>query len=84
MKNKILVEIIIPELDETYNLLLPINKKVGNILELLNKSIIDLTNGSYVPNSKAVFYNRETGNSYESNVLIKDTDIRNGTMLILL
>lgn len=84
MKNKILVEIIVPELDETYSLMLPINKKIGNILELFNKSLTDLNNGSYVANPKSVFYNRETGEIYQGNVLIKDTDIRNGSMLILL
>lgn len=84
MKNKLLVEIIIPELDESFNVFLPVNKKVGNILELFHKSVIDLTNGNYAPNPNAVFYNRETGIKYESDVLIKDTDIRNGTILILI
>ena len=29
MKNKILVEVKVPEIDETYSVYLPINKKMG-------------------------------------------------------
>ena len=30
MKNKVLVQLIIPEIDKKYDVLLPINKKIGN------------------------------------------------------
>lgn len=82
MKNKVLVKLIVPDIDETYDIFLPINKKIGEIIILITKSIneheiIDL------PNNK-ILYNRSTGKNYEPNVLIKNTDIRNGTNLILL
>jgi hypothetical protein len=39
MKNKVIVKILVPEIYESYDVYLPINKKIGNIIELLNKSI---------------------------------------------
>ena len=41
MKNKVLVEIEVPEIDENYSVYLPANKKMGNIIILLNKAIND-------------------------------------------
>ena len=42
MKNKILVEIDIPHLDEKYNIYLPLNKNVADILTLLSKALKDV------------------------------------------
>ena len=47
MKNKVLVDLIVPEIDEEYSVYLPINKKIGNIIILLNKAIYELTNGDF-------------------------------------
>ena len=44
MKNKVLVELIVPQIDEKYNVYIPINKKIGNVIVLLNKAISELTN----------------------------------------
>ena len=49
MKNKVLVDLIVPEIDEEYSVYLPINKKIGNIIILLNKAIYELTNGDFLP-----------------------------------
>ena len=84
MKNKILVELIVPELDEKFNLFIPINKKIGNIIVLLNKSVKELTNGAYDGTNTTALYSKATGEKYSINVLVRETDIRNGTSLILI
>lgn len=82
MKNKVLIKLIVPDIDETYDIFLPINKKVGEIVILITKSINEHELLA-LPNNK-VLYNRSTGKNYEPNDLISNTDIRNGTSLILL
>lgn len=82
MKNKVLIKLIVPDIDSTYDIFLPINKKVGEIILLLTKSINEHENIN-LPNNK-ILYNRNTGRDYDINVLIKNSDIRNGTNLILL
>ena len=82
MKNKILIELIVPEIDKKYNLYIPINKKVGNVIVLLNRSIKELSDGIYNGTEKTAIYNKITGEKYGINTLIRETDIRNGTSLI--
>lgn len=84
MKNKVLVSLSIPEIDKKYDIYLPINKKVGNIINLLNKAINELTDGEYDISNKNVLYNVTTKEKYQSDILLANTNIRNGTRLVLL
>ena len=84
MNNKVLVKIIIPEIEETYDVFLPINLKVGNIIKKLGDTICEISDNSFVNNNKRCLYNRYTGFRYEFNSLIAETDIRNDSILILI
>ncbi len=84
MENKVLVKLLVPEIDEEYDLFLPINKKIGNIIDLLNKSIIELSSGTFEGNKYTELINSNTGEIYPINVLLKNTSIRNNTTLVLL
>ena len=84
MKNKILIELIVPEIDSKYNVFIPVTKKVGEILTLLNKSLVDITNGNFVSTTKKWIYDGKTGEKYDLNVLVKNTNMRNGTSIILI
>lgn len=83
MKNKILVEVIVPRLDKKYNLFIPANRRIGNIILLINKAITEMSNGLCICNDNAVLYDRETGNVYNKDSLVYDTNIRNGSILVL-
>ena len=84
MKNKVLVELIVPDLDEKYDIYIPINKKVGNIIVLLNKTLKELSKGVYVNSNTISIYNRITGEQYKMDVLVRETDIRNGASLVII
>ena len=84
MKNKVLIELIVPEIDEKYNLYIPINKRVGNIIVLLDRAIKEFSNGVYQGTNKTGIYNLETGEKYSINSLVRETDIRNGAKIVLL
>ena len=84
MKNKVLVSLSVPEIDMKYDIYLPINKKVGNVINLLNKSIYELTNGEFELSNSNGLYNVVTKEKYASDILVANTNIRNGTQLILL
>lgn len=84
MKNKVLVELVVPTIESTFDIYLPINKRIGNIITLLNKTVSELSEGCYEGNEHTSLYNRETSQKYEINALVYNTDIRNGTTLILL
>ncbi len=84
MKNKVLVELFVPSIDEVFNLYLPVNRKIGNIIGLLNKSLFELTNGAFVGDEKTCLYNRMTGEQYRMDIILRETNIRHGASLILL
>lgn len=84
MKNKVLISLSVPEIDQKYDIYLPINKKIGNIIELLNKAISEMTNGELEISNCNALYNVTTKERYQPDVLLADTNIRNGSMLVLL
>lgn len=84
MKNKILIELIVPTIEEKYNLYIPINRRIGNIIILISKAIFDMSNGMYQIDENSCLYNKETGKKYLSDDLVRLTDIRNGDSLILI
>ena len=84
MDNKYLVELFVPTLDKIYNVYLPVNRRVGNVISLLNKSLNEITNGEYVGNEHTCLYDRETGQKLEPNQLIRETTVKNGSGILML
>ncbi len=83
-KNKILIEIYIPLVEKKYDVFIPINKKVGTIKKLIDTAIVELTSNAYVPTDEANFYSKETGEIYDVNKTVRDTDLKNGSRIILI
>lgn len=84
MKNKVLVEILVPSIEEKYDVYLPANKKIGNIIVLLCRAINEFTNGTFVGDNSVSLYNTITGDKYEIDEILRKTDIKNGSMLVLM
>lgn len=82
--NKVLVSIYVPLIEQEYDLFIPVNKKIGLVKKLIAKAIIELSDNNYRVNSSIKLSNRITNSVYDDNSFIINTDIRNGTKLILL
>ena len=83
-ENKVLVKLYIPKIEVDYEVFLPVNKQIKEIVVLLGKAIHELTNGVYIVTNTEHLYNRDTGKEYSFESLLKDTNIRNGSELIYL
>lgn len=83
-KNKILIELEIPLIEKKYDLFIPINKKIGTIKKLIESSLSDLTDNDYEIREDANLYSKDTGEIYDVNKTVKDTDLQNGSRIILL
>jgi hypothetical protein len=83
MKNKLLIEIIVPLIEEKYTLYVPVNRRIGEVIILVCKAIFDISSGLYKIDENSSLYNRDTGKKYAVNELVRETDIRNGTSLVL-
>ncbi len=84
MDNKVLVKLVVPEIEQSYDLYLPINKKIGNIIFLLNKALNELTNNIFPISEYSLLYNIDTSEIYSPNMLVANTNIRNGTQLVII
>lgn len=84
MKNKVLIKLILPELDVSFDVFIPVNEVVWKIKKLLIKSVSDITNVNYGINSSSILLNKDNSRVYDSNEVIINTDIRNGSELIFI
>ena len=81
--NKILIQLYIPLIEEEYDIFIPINKRIGTIKQLIEKNISEQSNG-YVIKEDTNLYSKETGKVYDVQVIVKDTDLKNGSRVVLL
>ena len=72
MDNKVLVTIIVPLIEKKYEVFLPANKKIGEIVTLLSKGLVEVSNGYYIITNKERLYNRMTGKEYNNNQILKN------------
>ena len=84
MNNKVLIELEIPIIEKKYDLFIPINKKIGTIKKLIEVSLIELTDNAYISKPNSNFYSKDTGMIYDVNQTVRDTDLRNGSRIILI
>ncbi len=84
MNNKILIELEIPLIEKRYDLFIPINKKIGTVKNLIENALVELTDSAYVPKDDSNFYSKETGEIFDVNKTVRDTNLRNGSRIILI
>ncbi len=77
--NKVLINLYVLSLGKNYELFLPVNEKVGSVSKLLNTTLFNSIN----PDKNYILVNIDNGLVYKNNDIIRNTDIRNGTRLIL-
>lgn len=82
MDFKILVKVIVPEVEKNYELYIPINKTVGYVCKMINKMLNETTSGIYPIKENCSLSNRFSCEIYAANVYIRDTNIRNGSQLV--
>lgn len=83
-KNKILIELEIPLIEKSYDLYIPINKRIGTVKKLIEEALVELTDGAYEMKLDTNFYSKETGQIYDVNKNVRETDLKNGSRIILI
>lgn len=83
MNFRVYIELEMPILDKKYELLVPIDRRIHEIISLLRENFPELTQNYYqdkIPN----LYNKSNGELYDMNLIIKNSNIKTGTRLILI
>ena len=83
MDFRVYVIIEIPILDKKYDLFVPVDRRIHDIIRSISASDEDLSKG-FFENKKLNLYNKSNGQIYDLNMIIKNSDIKMGTRLILM
>ena len=84
MKNKVLIKLIVPMMDRSFDLFIPVNESIGRIKKIMVNSISDITRVELADNKEYILINKDTAETYDNNKIVIDTNIRNATELVLL
>ncbi len=82
--NEVLVKLYVPKIEEQYDIWIPVNKTIYTIITLLVKSVNEFTKGYYLPEKMPYLYDKTTAKVFDINVRVIDSEIRNGTELIMI
>ena len=82
--NKVCIDLIVPSIEERYNVFIPVNKKTIEIIFLLNKAINDMTDGNFVISDKLSLISADNGAVYDVSKTILENNILNSTKIILI
>lgn len=81
--NKVNVDLLVPSIGEKFNLFIPVNKSVGEIIVILNNTIKEIT--GYFPQNKYLSILDVLENKiYDYNQMLINTGIKNGSVLALI
>lgn len=83
MDYKVLVKLLVPEVEKSYEIYLPVNRTVKDVCKLINKLINEDTSGLYPIRDNLTICNRFTSEIYKFETYIRNTDIRNGSQLVV-
>lgn len=83
MDFRVYLIIEMPLIDRKYEVLVPIDRRVHELITALKKSIPELSQYHYSRVSP-VLYNKSTGDAYDANLIIKNSNIKMGTRLLLI
>ncbi len=83
MNNKILVTIYVFSIDESYDLLLPVNLKMSETLDLIQDTLVELSNNNYVKHDNVILINSESKIINNKNV-VRLSGLTNGCKIMLI
>jgi len=84
MKNKVLINVYVPSIDNTYEMYVPINESVNKVLELIIKSIKQLSDSNFESNISHYLLDPDTGCIYPNYEIMRNTNIENSKKIVLL
>ena len=81
--NKVNVDLIVPSIGERYNVFIPVNKTIGEVIVILNNMIKEL-NSSFPTLNNLSLLDIVDNKIYDINTEVIKTGIKNGTILALI
>ena len=81
--NKLLIEIHVPSIGRTFDVFIPSNARVFELLPLITTALIQLSDGMFIPND-VVLCDGFTGGICDHNKSVNEMQLKNGSRLLLI
>ena len=81
--NKVNVDLIVPSIGERYNIFIPVNKTIGEVIVILNNTINELDDSFPISNNLSLL-DIIDNKIYDLNTEVINSGIKNGTILALI
>lgn len=81
---KVLVEIFVPVLDRSFDVFIPLQSPMYEVLELIKKAVSEMSDGRFIANQNTTICHREDGSILNINLSVYELEIRNGSKLMLI
>lgn len=82
--NKLLIKVKYPLVSQEFEMFIPINKSIGKITMLIQKTIIEFNVDQIPVRKDAILINSSTNEILDKNKLVHEENIKNGDILIIL
>lgn len=81
--NKILTEVFVPSVGETFEMYLPRDSRMSEVLGLIQQAVRELTGGAFLPDKEVIICERTTGMVYNINLTVEQLGLKNGSRLMI-
>ena len=81
--NKILVTVYVPAVMKTFEVYIPLSSKLYEIKQLIEKAIVEVTDGSFQPSANNIVCAKDTGIIYNINLTVDQIGLKNGSQLMI-
>lgn len=83
MNFRVYIIVEMPIIDDKCELFVPVDRRIHDLISILKKSIPELSK-NYYQNNQPNLYNKIDGSLYDMNTIIKNSNIKTGTRLVLI
>lgn len=84
MNNKALVEIYVPATAQKYDVFIPLESKMSDVIKMVAGALSDLSNGNYKATDEAILCDADTGIIFNVNMEVAELGIKTGSRLMLI
>ncbi len=82
--NKALVEISVPAAAQKYDVYIPLESKMSEVVKMVASALSDLSDGKYKATDDAILCDADTGIIYNVNIEVAELGITTGSRLMLI
>lgn len=84
MMNKVLVEVVLPAAEMKFDVYIPLDIKVYDARLMIAELLSNLSDGKFKATNDTVLCNANTGDIFDINMFVAETEIKNGSQLMLI